>query len=103
MKLAEFWVPALGYTKSAWPHEPYVVLVAEDADRPHRLLQRVAEPKHGKSRVHIDVYSDDIEAEAKRIEKLGARRLNDGVTEENGVRWIVMADPEDNEFCVVEG
>ncbi len=101
-KLAEFWAPALGYVDVGWPHEPYVVLVAPEGDRPHVLLQRVDEPKQGKNRVHIDVYAKDIQAEADRLEGLGARRSSGGSMNEHGVCWIVMTDPEGNEFCVCD-
>ena len=101
-QLAEFWAPALGYVDVGWPHEPYVVLVAPEGDRPHILLQGVDEPKQGKNRVHIDVYAKDIEAEARRLEDLGAQRLPEGSFHEHGVNWIVMSDPEGNEFCVCD-
>ncbi len=101
-RLADFWAPALAYKDAGWPHEPYVVLVAEEGDCPFLLLQRVDEPKSGKNRVHIDVYADDIEAEAERLEALGAKRLSDPY-DEHGAKWVVMADPEGNEFCVCAG
>jgi predicted enzyme related to lactoylglutathione lyase len=96
--LARFWAPVLGYDESGRVG-PYVILVATDADRPHLILQRVDEPKPGKNRMHIDLYATDVDAEAQRLEGLGARRGRDHA--EDGFRWIVMADPEDNEFCVV--
>lgn len=101
--LAQFWAPALGYRDVEWPHEPYVVLIGEKGlDGPLLLLQRVPEPKQGKNRLHIDVYADDIEAEANRLAKLGAKRISDPF-HEHDARWIVMEDPEGNEFCVCAG
>jgi predicted enzyme related to lactoylglutathione lyase len=101
--LAEFWAPALSYKDAGWPHEPYVVLIGERGlDGPLLLLQGVNEPKQGKNRVHIDVYADDINAEADRLVSLGGRRLSEPY-DEHGARWIVMADPEGNEFCVCAG
>jgi predicted enzyme related to lactoylglutathione lyase len=76
--------------------------VAPEGDRPHVLLQQVPEPKQAKNRVHIDLYAEDIEAEATRLVGLGAKRLSDGPMSEHGVCWIVMADPEGNEFCVCD-
>lgn len=64
------------------------------------LFQTVPEAKTAKNRVHLDLHygADRIEAEAKRLEGLGAKRLS---THEGGrSQWIVMADPEGNEFCV---
>ncbi len=60
-------------------------------------FQRVDEGKLGKNRVHIDVSGPDVEAIERRVEELGGRRL-DGY-EDGG--FLVMADPEGNEFCVV--
>jgi catechol 2,3-dioxygenase-like lactoylglutathione lyase family enzyme len=59
------------------------------------LLQRVPEPKTCKARVHLDIESDDLEAEVRRLEALGAQRQ--GFVD----RWWVMLDPCGNEFCVV--
>lgn len=99
--LAEFWTEALGYERGDWPYEPYVVLLPHDEQGPTLLLQRVPEPKEGKNRVHLDLYVEDAETEAGRLEGLGARRLTPEAVVEHGVRWIVMEDPEGNEFCVV--
>lgn len=100
--LARFWTEAIGYERMEWPHEPYVVLLPGSGEGPVLIFQRVPEPKTTKNRVHVDVYCDDAETEAQRLEGLGARRDGD-IVEEHGVRWIVMADPEDNEFCVCQG
>lgn len=101
-RLAEFWTAALGYLRTDWAYEPYIVLAPEeDDDLPNLILQRVPEPKQGKNRLHIDVYADDIEAEAARLSELGAKRLSGEPVVEHGVSWIVMADPEGNELCVV--
>lgn len=64
------------------------------------LFQTVPEPKTAKNRVHLDLHygADRIDTEAERLEGLGATRLYVG--EEGPSRWIVMADPEGNEFCV---
>lgn len=99
--LSGFWTEALGYERGAWPHEPYVVLVPVSGDGPTLILQRVGEPKSGKNRVHIDLYATDAEAEAERLEGLGATRVGVRSIEEHGSRWIVMQDPQGNEFCVV--
>lgn len=99
--LAQFWAPALGYRDAGWPHEPYVVLIGEKGLDGPLVLQRVFEPKEGES-AYIDVYADDIEAEADRLTQLGARRISDPY-DEHGAKWIVMADPEGNEFCVCAG
>ena len=89
-----FWSLALGY--------PRAVPSPEDAGRyvpletpPHELPVEVQKVEHP-SRVHIDIESDDIEAEAARLEKLGARRL--GMVRD----WCVMEAPSGHRFCVVK-
>jgi glyoxalase superfamily protein len=63
-------------------------------------FQRVPEPKAAKNRVHLDlnVGKDKIEAEAERLSELGGRILYRG--EQGGSRWVTMADPDGNEFCL---
>jgi hypothetical protein len=51
-----------------------------------------------KNRVHLDLRPDDQQAEVERLERLGAERIDIGQT---NVSWVVMADPEGNEFCVL--
>jgi predicted enzyme related to lactoylglutathione lyase len=96
--LTTFWAAALG-----WQHVgsagPYAMLAAPDGQK--LLLQQVAEPKVGKNRMHLDLHVPDIDAEAARLEGLGARRLATKQTELEST-WIVMADPEGNEFCVCD-
>jgi hypothetical protein len=101
-KLADFWAPALRYTNIGEAGN-YVLLLPSDPGRPKLLLQSVPEAKLAKNRVHFDLETPDIEGEAVRLEGLGARRLETGVREEHGNRWLVMADPEGNEFCVCDG
>ena len=98
-KLAEFWSAALGYTTLGGAGN-YVLLVDSDGSRPKLLLQRVDEPKSGKNRMHFDIETPAVDAEVTRLEALGARRAVSNAIEEHGNRWVVMADPEGNEFCV---
>ena len=101
-RLEPFWRAALGY-RSLFSGEDIVVLVPDgDAGAP-LLLQRVPEAKEGKNRMHVDIIKDDVEAEVARLETLGARRLHDGVQTMGPVRWVTLADPENNEFCVSTG
>lgn len=105
-RLAEFWTGALGYEKVV-PFGNYIMLCRGGPGFPRLVLQQVPEPKAGKNRVHLDINAIDVEAEAARLEKLGGRRLDDGTRrEEHGgvvVNWIVMTDPESNEFCLSDG
>jgi predicted enzyme related to lactoylglutathione lyase len=100
--LMGFWREALGYTVQ-YSERSLVVLVPRDMNASALLLQRVPEPKIGKNRVHVDMVTDDVEVEVKRLEALGAKRLHDGVRSFGPTRWVTMADPESNEFCVSTG
>ena len=88
---AGFWGAALGMAIHEWPADEgdrYVKLVDP---RLHIEVQRV---EHA-SRVHLDIETDDIEAEVQRLEALGAKRFA------KGRRWWVMEAPTGQRFCVV--
>jgi predicted enzyme related to lactoylglutathione lyase len=90
---AQFWSAALGYPlKSAAeePHSKYRQLLT-GPDGVHIEVQAVAHP----SRVHLDIETDDIEAEVSRLEALGAKRIEKIRT------WWVMEAPTGQRFCVV--
>ncbi|MGH9025852.1 MAG: VOC family protein [Acidimicrobiia bacterium] len=100
--LAPFWAAALGYV-TVGQMDNVVVLVPDGRPGPHLILQEVPEPKAAKNRMHVDLHPADIEAEAARLVGLGARRLEAEPRRAYGANWIVMADPEGNEFCVCDG
>jgi hypothetical protein len=62
------------------------------------LFVRVAESKTIKNRLHLDFRPDDRDVEVERLIGLGARRVDIGQGEPS---WVVLADPEGNEFCVL--
>ena len=101
--LATFWQEALGWRRT-YEHDDEVVLEppagsAEDGVAPDLLFLRVPEGKAVKNRVHLDLRPDDRDVEVARLEALGARRFDVGQTGEES--WVVLADPEGNEFCVL--
>jgi predicted enzyme related to lactoylglutathione lyase len=102
VELAKFWAPALGY-EMVGGAGAYVVLVPKEPGAPQLLLQRVPEAKSAKNRMHLDIHVADIDAEAARLEGLGAARVSSSAREEHGTRWHLMADPEGNELCVCDG
>lgn len=63
------------------------------------FLQLVPESKTSKTRMHLDLVSDDVDAEAARIEKLGAKIQRKPATD--GFKFAVMQDPFGNEFCIL--
>ena len=81
--------------------DEYGLLLPHEPSHPPVFLQRVPEPKTAKTRVHFDLRADDIEAKAKELEALGARRIDVG--QPSDACFIPMADPEGNEFCVCPG
>jgi Glyoxalase-like domain len=128
-RLAEFWATALGYQVQDPPpgfatwqeflaaqHVPESewnsasAVVDPDGSGPRVFFQRVPEPKAVKNRVHLDLNvgggrSVDLEtrrtrvnAEGRRLERAGATQVR--ATERHGEYWIVMLDPEGNEFCL---
>ena len=102
-RLAPFWAEALHYRANPY-HPPYLTLTDPNRKSPELVLQKVPEPKTAKNRMHLDIFVPDMEIEARRMESLGARRLRkEPFTGSTGDRWIVMADPDDNEFCVCQG
>jgi len=95
--LIDFWAAALGY-RNIGIKDNYGLLLPDDPSHPPVLLQRVPEPKTSKTRVHFDIRVDDVEAKAKELEALGARRIDVGQSAD--ANFIPMADPEGTEFCV---
>lgn len=101
--LATFWEAALGWRRT-FDSADEVVLEpparsVRDGVAPDLLFLRVPEPKSGKNRLHLDLRPDDQASEVARLEDLGASRVDVGQSAE--VSWVVMADPEGNEFCVL--
>jgi hypothetical protein len=128
-RLAGFWQRALGYTEqdppegyASWeqwasameiPEERWddtTALVDPEGVLPRLFFQRVPEPKSAKNRVHLDVNVGGgrevgdlvrrarVDAAVERLIGLGASKQRD--YDEPGQRWVVMQDPEGNEFCL---
>jgi predicted enzyme related to lactoylglutathione lyase len=111
-RVSRFWAEALGWAV-AYEAEDEIVLVPQHAltadqrgvpplERgPGLVFVPVPEPKTVKNRLHIDLAplaDDDHAAEVERLVGLGATRADVG---QHDVSWVVLADPEGNEFCVL--
>ena len=98
-RLAEFWAAVLGYdiTES---DASVTSLEPPDRSGPGIDFIKVPEPKTAKNRLHLDLSPRDRDQpeEVERIVNLGARRIDIG---QGSVSWVVLADPEGNEFCVL--
>ncbi len=98
-----FWAEVLGWRITE--DEPDEVALEppagspEDGIVPDLLFLAVPEGKTVKNRLHLDLRPEDQAAEVARIEALGATRVDIGQGED--VTWVVLADPEGNEFCVL--
>jgi len=102
--LSRFWAEALGWRVTCEEPDEVVIEPAagspEDGVAPDIVFLRVPEGKSLKNRLHIDLRPDDRTREVERLEQLGARRVDIGQAAD--VTWVVMGDPEGNEFCVLE-
>jgi predicted enzyme related to lactoylglutathione lyase len=101
-ELARFWSALTGYgLRDAAPADDEVVLATGHPGVPGLLFIRVPEGKTVKNRVHLDIQppSGTRDAEVERLVGLGALVLEDHRTPD-GLGWVVMSDPEGNEFCV---
>jgi len=102
-RLAAFWEAALGWRRTE--DEPDEVCLEppagspQDGVVPDLLFLRVPDDKTVKNRLHLDLRPSDQLAEVTRLEGLGARRVDIGQGPD--VSWVVLADPEGNEFCVL--
>ena len=125
--VAEFWAAALGYVVQPPPPgfdswadflrqagvpedlwDSRSAVVDPEGRGPRIFIQKVPEPKTSKNRVHLDVQvgagvepADRREVVAREVERLTGLGASRGqVFDEMGEHWVVMTDPEGNEFCV---
>ena len=97
-----FWTQALGYVRRDPDGDATFAVLRDPArDRSHVSLQLTDKPKAGVNRVHLDLYADDQAAEVARLESIGAARVEPWPYDA-GADYVVMADPDGNEFCVVQ-
>ena len=97
--LGQWWAGALGWV--VVNDAPDEFEIRPTADRlPGLIFEPVGESKGGKNRLHLDFRPDDQHAEVARLLSLGARHADVGQGQQS---WVVLADPEGNEFCVLSG
>jgi predicted enzyme related to lactoylglutathione lyase len=100
-RLAEFWGATLNYPISRQVEQFTILRPADDVDpRPQLILQQVPEPKSVKNRMHMDLHVADVEGEVRRLQALGARKVQEQPNCLGDYCWYLLADPEGNEFCV---
>lgn len=101
--MVAFWSAALGYRVEQGDDGSAKLWPAGQASEaaPTIWLQGSGTAKRGKNRLHLDLVADtDPQAEVRRLMDLGARRIDVGQTGAEG--FTVLADPEGNEFCVLD-
>ena len=96
--LARFWTQALGW-KVLSERENEIVIGTDENAPVGMCFMPVSEPKTVKNRLHLDLRPDAQDAQVERLLALGATRAEIGQTGEEP--WVVLADPEGNEFCVL--
>ena len=104
--LAEFWAEVLGWKIGEGVNDMEVWIERELGDPkntgfPDILFLKNSDVKSVKNRLHLDLRPDEQASEVRRLEKLGAKRIEIGQSADPDTSWVVMADPEGNEFCVL--
>ena len=99
---AAFWSAVLGYTANLAGTGSYRSLEPESGAGIDVLLQRVPDVKDQKNRLHLDLRTPDLDAEIRRVLGLGATLLTSEPVIEDGWSWHILADPDGNEFCVLQ-
>ncbi|MGK5442339.1 VOC family protein [Micromonospora sp. URMC 105] len=102
--MADFWSAALGYRVDRGGDGNAKLRPTPDrpTGAPTVWLQASGTPKRGKNRLHLDLVADsDPQAEVRRLLALGARPADVGQSGDEG--FVVLTDPEGNEFCVLDG
>jgi Glyoxalase-like domain len=98
LRVANFWSAALGRPIDAEANEYFASIGRADASQTGWFFIKVPEGKSAKNRMHVDLRSDNREAEVERLIGLGAQRLADH--DEYGIRWTTLLDVEGNELCI---
>lgn len=98
--LTEFWRDAAGYEIDQKGYPYWSVLISEDSSTPRIIIVQVPEGKSNKNRLHMEFDVEDLEMESDRLVTLGATRVTK--REFGDTHWIVMEDPEGNEFCLLK-
>ncbi|MEK7410900.1 MAG: VOC family protein [Actinomycetota bacterium] len=97
VELGRWWSQALGWVVVNDSAEDFEIRPAVE-DLPGLLFAHVTDPKTAQNRLHLDFRPDDQELEVKRLLALGATLADVGQGDQS---WVVLADIEGNEFCVL--
>jgi predicted enzyme related to lactoylglutathione lyase len=95
--LAGWWAEQFGGTTQEMIPGEFIAVMRTDG--PRLGFQKVPDPTPGKNRIHLDFGAGDVDAEVSRLAAAGASEVDRRQFSEK-FRWVVMADPEGNLFCV---
>ena len=101
--LARFWSGVLGWESAGDPPHPGVTLLPRDDTGFRIRFEPTLHPRSGRNHMHFDLTSDSLEQQERTVARalgLGARHVDVGQRPDEG--HVVLADPEGNEFCVIE-
>lgn len=96
-RLAQWWADAVSGDVTVLAPDEFVLVSRRHG--PALGFQRVEHPTPGKNRLHLDFSADDVDLEVGRLVDLGASVIGRHSVDD-GFRWVVLADPEGNVFCV---
>jgi predicted enzyme related to lactoylglutathione lyase len=100
--IAHFWAEVLGRTVADGATAEFAaVSPADNATGPLLMFHQVPEPKTVKNRIHLDLKTNDFATETEHLLNLGATRVTDIKADGENVRWTTFADPDGNEFDLV--
>jgi len=97
VRLGRWWADVLGWVVVNDSPDEFEIRPAPDR-LPGLIFEPVKDSKASKNRLHLDFRPEDQESEVARLLDLGARHADVGQGQQS---WIVLADPEGNEFCVL--
>jgi predicted enzyme related to lactoylglutathione lyase len=97
--MSAFWQAMLGYER-AFEGDAFCYLLDPSGRGPHVFLQVVPEPRQEKNRLHLDIVVPSMADDVERFVEAGATRVDERRT---AFTWfVVLADPEGNQFCLVD-
>jgi predicted enzyme related to lactoylglutathione lyase len=97
-RLARWWAQVLDY-QVVYETSDEVGIAPDENTYPGIAFVAATQAKNGKNRIHLDLNPDDRDAEVERLVNMGARRVHPG--HHDSASWIVLGDPEGNEFCIL--
>jgi predicted enzyme related to lactoylglutathione lyase len=100
-RLASFWSDLLGVGVARRSGPYFIWLEPQHEGGVSVAFQKVGDPTGGRRRLHLDLYVEDLHGAVQRALDLGASKVEDHTV--GDFSWVVLADPDGNEFCLAPG